>query len=63
MQFWPEFITPQGEMMKLVSGMMIKDYVNSAGFKETVISKEDRQKQVGMASGLKNTDMIIIIVK
>ena len=29
MPFWPDFITPQGEMMKLVSGKVIKDYVNS----------------------------------
>ena len=34
MPFWPDFITPQGEMMKLVSGKIIKDYVNSDEFKE-----------------------------
>ena len=63
MPFWPEVITPQGEMMKLVSGKMMKDYINSTEFKEAGISEEDRQKQSSMASGLKDTDMIILIVK
>jgi len=63
MPFWPEFITPQGEMMKLVSGSVIKDYVNSAEFKKAKISAENRQKQISMASGLKPTDMIVIVVK
>jgi hypothetical protein len=63
MAFWPDFITPQGEMMKLVSGKVMKDYVNSAEFKDAFISEKDRQKQISMASGLKPTDMIIMIVK
>jgi hypothetical protein len=63
MPFWPEFITPQGEMMKLVSGSVIKDYVYSGSFKKADISDKDRQKQIIMASGLKSTDMIVIIVK
>lgn len=61
--FWPDFITPQGEMMKLVSGKVIKDYINSQAFKKANISEENRQKQVSMATGLKNTDMVIMIVK
>jgi len=63
MPFWPDFITPRGEMMKLVSGKAMKDYINSAGFKEASVSEEKRQKLVSMASGLKLTDMIIMIVK
>jgi hypothetical protein len=63
MPFWPDFITPQGEMMKLVSGKILKDYVNSPGFKEAAISEKERQKQISMASGLKLTDMIVVIVK
>jgi hypothetical protein len=63
MPFWPDIITPQGEMMKLVSGKVIKDYVNSAEFKEANISDDNRQKLNSMVSGLKNTDMVIIIVK
>jgi hypothetical protein len=63
MPFWPDFITPQGEMMKLVSGKVMKDYVNSAEFKDAFISEKDRQKQISMASELKPTDMIIMIVK
>lgn len=61
--FWPEFITPQGEMMKLVSGKMIKDYINSTEFKETEISEEKRQKQISMALGLKPRDMVVVIAK
>jgi hypothetical protein len=61
--FWPDFIAPQGEMMKLFSGKIIKDFVNSEEFKTTAISDENRKMHVSMASGLKNTDMIIMIVK
>jgi hypothetical protein len=61
--FWPEFITPQGEMMKLVSGKAIKDYVTSPEFKKANLTAENRQKQILLASGLKATDMIVIIVK
>ncbi|MCJ7449847.1 MAG: DUF4933 domain-containing protein [Bacteroidales bacterium] len=63
MPFWPDFVTPRGEMMKLVSGKIIKDFVTSEGFKIAAISDENRRKQVSMATGLKNTDMIIMIVK
>jgi hypothetical protein len=61
--FWPEFITPQGEMMKLVSGKVIMDYVSSPEFKKANLTAENRQKQILLASGLKPTDMIVIIVK
>jgi hypothetical protein len=61
--FWPDFITPQGEMMKLVSGKVLKDYINSDSFIKASVSQEIRQKQISMASGLKPTDMIIMIVK
>jgi hypothetical protein len=61
--FWPDFITPQGEMMKLVSGKVIKDYISSAGFKNAIIPDEKMQKLISMASGLRATDMIIMIVK
>ena len=63
MPFWPEFITPQGEMMKLVSGRVMKDYINSEGFRNAAISEKDRQKQILMASKLKPTDMIVVIAK
>lgn len=61
--FWPDFITPQGEMMKLISGKMMKDYINSTGFKESEISEDMRKKQISLASGLKPTDMIVVIAK
>ena len=63
MPFWPEFITPQGEMMKLVSGKVFKDYFNSDEFKKASVSEEKRQKLISMASGLRPTDMIVVIVK
>jgi hypothetical protein len=63
MPFWPDFITPQGEMMKLVSGRALKDYVNSEEFKTADISQENRRKQMSMASSLRVTDLVIIIVK
>jgi len=63
MPFCPDFITPQGEMMKLVSGQILKDYINSEVFKEAKISGNDRQKQIIMASGLRPTDMVVVIVK
>jgi hypothetical protein len=61
--FWPDIITPQGEMMKLVSGKVMKDYINSSEFKKASVSDENRHKQISMVSGLKNTDMVIIMVK
>lgn len=63
MPFWPDFISPQGEMMKLVSGRAIKDYVNSEEFKTADISQENRRKQISMLSSLRATDMVIVIVK
>ncbi len=63
MPFWPDFITPQGEMMKLVSGKVMKDYFNSEEFKKASVSEEKRQKLISMVSGLKPTDMIVVIVK
>jgi hypothetical protein len=61
--FWPDFITPQDEMIKLVSGKCLKDYINSAEFKKTEISEEARKKQISLTKGLKPTDMILIFVK
>ena len=63
MTFWPDFVTPQGEMMKLVSGKVLKGYFSSSEFKQTSVSEEKRQKLISMASGLKPTDMIVVIVK
>jgi hypothetical protein len=49
--------------MKLVSGKVFKDFVNSSEFKNSAVSEEKKQKQTSMATGLKPTDMIIMIVK
>ncbi len=61
--FWPDYITPQGEMIKLVSGKMIKDYINSPKFRELTISEESRKKQITMGNNLNPSDMILIYVK
>jgi hypothetical protein len=63
MPFWPEFITPQGEMMKLVSGRVLKDFINSDEFRKSSISEEKKQKQLSISSGLRPTDMVVVIVK
>ena len=63
MPFWPEFITPQGEMMKLVSGRILKDYFSSNEFKRSSVSEEKKQKLISMVSGLRLTDMVVMIVK
>jgi hypothetical protein len=63
MPFWPDFITPQGEMMKLVSGRVLKDYINSDEFKKSSVSEEKKQKQISIVSGLRPTDMVVVIVK
>ncbi len=63
MPFWPDYITPQGEMVKLVSGKMIKEYINSDRFRETTISEENRKKLVSIGSELKSSDMVLIFVK
>ena len=61
--FWPDYVTPQNEMIKLVSGENIKDYVSSDRFKNAAISEVMRQKQISLAAGLRPTDMILIFVK
>jgi hypothetical protein len=61
--FWPDYITPQGEMMKLVSVKRMNDYISSDAFTKADISIEQRQKLSSMISGLKPVDMIIMIVK
>jgi hypothetical protein len=61
--FWPDFITPQDEMIKLVSGKFLKDYINSPEFKKSEISQEARQKQISLANSLRPTDIILIFVK
>lgn len=63
MPFWPDYITPQGEMIKLVSGKIFKDYINSSKFRELTISEEIRKKQISIGNNLKPSDMILIYVK
>ncbi len=60
--FWPEFVTPKGNMLMLLTGQEIKEYINSSDFKNGNLSEEQRQNQAKMASGLKNNDMVVMIV-
>ena len=63
MPFWPDYVTPQGEMIQLVSGKIIGDYINSPRFRESTISEETRKKQISIGNNLKPSDMILISVK
>lgn len=63
MPFWPDYVTPQGEMIQLVSGKIIGDYINSPGFRESTISEEIRKKQISIGTNLNPSDMILIYVK
>lgn len=63
MPFWPDYITPQGEMIKLASGKMIKDYINSTKFRESTISEGNRKKQISVGTELRPSDMVLIFVK
>jgi hypothetical protein len=63
MPFWPDYVTPQGEMIQLVSGKIIGDYINSPGFRESTISEEISKKQISIGTNLKPSDMILIYVK
>jgi len=60
--FWPKFVTPKGDMLMLVSGKEIKDYVDSEEFRNRALSEELRQKQIDMANALNENDKIVIIV-
>ncbi|MBN1819097.1 MAG: DUF4933 domain-containing protein, partial [Prolixibacteraceae bacterium] len=59
--FWPEFITPEGNMMMVTTGQKIKQYINSEEFKTKTLPEAQRQKQIEMASELGNTDVIVMI--
>ena len=63
MPFWPDYITPQGEMIKLVSGQILRDYINSSRFKESTISEGNRKKLISIGEELKPSDMVVICVK
>lgn len=60
--FWPEFITPEGKMLMMVSGRMMKEYVNSNDFASNTMSEEQRQKQIGMANALVDSDKLVVMV-
>jgi hypothetical protein len=59
--FWPEFVTPEGNMMMVITGQKIKQYINSEEFKTNTLPEAQRQKQIKMARELRNTDVIVMI--
>lgn len=61
--FWPEFVTPEGKMLMMVSGKKIKDYVNSDEFRKRELPDEQRQKQIKIAGELNEFDIIVMLVK
>jgi len=60
--FWPEFVTPKGDMLMLVTGKEIKEYVISKDFQNKEIPEDQRQKQIQMANELNVNDKIVIVV-
>jgi len=61
--FWPEFVTPKGNMLMLVTGKELKEYIKSNEFKKEELTVEQRQKQIDMAQGLKNNDIVVMMIK
>jgi len=61
--FWPEFVTPKGNMLMLVTGKELKEYIKSNEFKIEELTVEQRQKQIDMAQGLKNNDIVVMMIK
>jgi len=60
--FWPEFVTPKGDMLMMTTGKNLKEYVLSNEFKEGVVDKEKRINYLRMVKGLKNDDKLIVVV-
>ncbi len=61
--FWPEFITPKGNMLMLVTGKELKEYIKSNEFENNDLTAEQRQGQIDKAQVLKNNDIVVMIVK
>ena len=60
--FWPEFVTPKGNMLMLITGKEIKEYVGSKDFQDKELPEEKRQRQIQMANELNKNDKILIVV-
>jgi hypothetical protein len=61
--FWPELVTPKGNMLMLVTGKELKEYIKSNEFENSDLTTEQRQKQIDMAQGLKNNDIVVVMIK
>ena len=61
--FWPEFVTPNGSMMMLVTGKELKEYIKSNEFENNDLTAKQRQEQIDKAQVLKNNDIVVMIVK
>lgn len=61
--FWPDFISPDGKMLKLVSGKMMKEYINSETFNKSTAALVKKERLISLFEQLKPTDMVIMVVK
>jgi len=61
--FWPDYVTPEGELMMQITGKQFRDYISSADFEQKVIPEDQRDRQVLMASSLKDNDHMLMFVR
>jgi len=61
--FWPDYVTPAGELVMQITGKQFKDYIFSVDFEQRKIPKDQRDKQVLMASNLKVNDQMLMFVR
>ena len=61
--FWPDYVTPSGELVMLVTGKEFRDYINFGDFEQRNIPKDQRDRQVLMANSLKDNDQVLMFAK
>ncbi len=61
--FWPDYVTPSGELVMFVNGKEFRDYINSSDFEQRNIPKDQRDIQVRMANSLKDNDQVLMFAE
>jgi len=61
--FWPDLNTPDDELVMRITGKQFRDYIDSEAFKNRSVSKEQRDRQLSIASNLADQDQLLILVK
>jgi hypothetical protein len=61
--FWPDYVTPAGELVMHRTGKQIKEYIFSVDFEQREIPEDQRDKQVLMAKSLKDNDQVLMFVR